>query len=92
MGLLSNPKFIWILLLLISIPLISAQEAGDETQIVESGGRFKDLGRRSKVSILSSFAVCYMFEVVKICRINFVSFQGSKQYLGGTETIFTIEL
>ncbi|KAG5574648.1 hypothetical protein H5410_054782 [Solanum commersonii] len=51
MGLLSNPKFIWILLLLISIPLISAQEAGDETQIVESGGRFKDLGRRSKIIV-----------------------------------------
>ncbi|KAH0711456.1 hypothetical protein KY289_007415 [Solanum tuberosum] len=51
MGLLSNPKFIWILLLLISIPLILAQEAGDETQIVESGGRFKDLGRRSKIIV-----------------------------------------
>ncbi|KAK4707823.1 hypothetical protein R3W88_028748 [Solanum pinnatisectum] len=51
MGLLLNPKFIWILLLLISIPLISAQEAGDETQVVESGGRFKDLGRRSKIIV-----------------------------------------
>ncbi|CAN4126700.1 unnamed protein product [Withania somnifera] len=51
MGLLSNPKYIWILSLLITIPLISAQDAVDETEIVESGGRFKDLGRRSKIIV-----------------------------------------
>ncbi|KAM3283101.1 GDT1-like protein 4 [Capsicum chacoense] len=49
MGLYLNPKYIWILLLLISIPLIYAQDAGDK--IVEAGGRFKDLGRRSKIIV-----------------------------------------
>ncbi|MCD7469446.1 hypothetical protein HAX54_008497 [Datura stramonium] len=51
MGLLSNPKYVWILLLLITNPLISAQDDGDENEIVESGGRFKDLGRRSKIIV-----------------------------------------
>ncbi|PHT64977.1 GDT1-like protein 3 [Capsicum annuum] len=49
MGLYLNPKYTWILLLLISIPLIYAQDAGDK--IVEAGGRFKDLGRRSKIIV-----------------------------------------
>ncbi|PHT31306.1 GDT1-like protein 3 [Capsicum baccatum] len=49
MGLYLNPKYIWILLLLISIPLIYAQDAGDK--IVEEGGRLKDLGRRSKIIV-----------------------------------------
>uniref|UniRef100_K4CS15 GDT1 family protein n=1 Tax=Solanum lycopersicum TaxID=4081 RepID=K4CS15_SOLLC len=34
-----------------NIIIFDAQEAGDETQIVESGGRFKDLGRRSKIIV-----------------------------------------
>ncbi|XP_009611381.1 GDT1-like protein 3 [Nicotiana tabacum] len=51
MGFHLNPKYIWILLLLITTPLIFAQDAVDETEIVESGGRFKDLGRRSKIIV-----------------------------------------